>query len=237
MSLSLEAKRELNDTIQALSLAADDSKSFVVSVVEAAARGLPTSNILCNDRALARRRALYNDSPGNGSVFQGRAFHVSAFEYGHFEAADESLATWACHGDSMRCGPFVTFPRCRRGDTLWTSAERGDELRAYDVLTSGNGRYTAIMQFDGNFVVYEDCQPNPWGQGAIWNTFTCGHGSYPHTLTLQADGNLVLTDRFRSALWRSRSGGSARGPFRLCMQDDGALVLYDSWGGAVWSSR
>jgi hypothetical protein len=98
-------------------------------------------------------------------------------------------------------------------------------------LTSPNGAYRAVMQSDGNFVVYGPA-------GAIWATGTSGPNP---RLSMQADGNLVLYSStvFPSgadqALWHTRTvdwSGTL-----LIMQDDGNLVLYRIDGTALWSSK
>jgi hypothetical protein len=54
-----------------------------------------------------------------------------------------------------------------------------------------------------------------------------------YTLTMQGDGNLVLSAG-GSALWASNTAGSAAD--EAIMQGDGNLVLYTSSGSAAWSS-
>jgi len=133
-----------------------------------------------------------------------------------------------------------------RRDILWesgTSQRFGDTLnenqrmKGNEKLISNNGRYSAIMQADGNFVVY--------GGTRLWasNTFALNSTCY---LTLQSDGNLVLYDAFNKALWASGTNGrrhhSHQGhhhhhhPLRLVMQDDGNLVLY-SGTTPLWATN
>jgi hypothetical protein len=93
-----------------------------------------------------------------------------------------------------------------------------------DKLVSTDGRFTAIMQSDGNFVVYYN------GHGALWSTGTNGNsGAY---VVMQADGNLVVRRSDGVALWASNTSGSG---LYLTMQTDGNLVMYGP-GGAYWSS-
>lgn len=98
------------------------------------------------------------------------------------------------------------------------------QRRAGSVLRSMNGTYQALMQGDGNFVVY--------GAGrALWAT---GTQTPAAALALQSDGNLVLYDTSGRARWASGTSGSG-GADVLAMQDDGNLVLYSA-GRAVWAS-
>ncbi|SDS20812.1 CHAP domain-containing protein [Nocardioides scoriae] len=121
------------------------------------------------------------------------------------------------------------------GLPLWSSRggrtpNREDVLAAGSVLNTGqsvrsrNGSYTAIMQSDGNFVVYG---PN----GATWSTGTGGVG--PGVVAImQTDGNLVLYAPGGRAIYSSGTAPSSGA--QLAMQDDGNLVIYGS-GGALWA--
>jgi hypothetical protein len=109
---------------------------------------------------------------------------------------------------------------------------------------------TAIMQGDGNFVVY-----NPRG-GVVWSTYTQGQpGSY---LALQSDGNLVVYNASGWPIWSVNSPftppwgcgtltigqglsqgttmSSCDGRYTLSMGADGNLVLFKSGAGPVWAS-
>lgn len=90
-------------------------------------------------------------------------------------------------------------------------------------LVSANRSYRAVMQDDGNFVVYGPT-------GAQWSSRTAG--SDVNRLVLQTDSNLVLYGS--RAHWHTGTTGT--GSDRLVMQDDGNLVLY-AGARAVWSSR
>lgn len=101
----------------------------------------------------------------------------------------------------------------------------GQSLSGGQMLTSPNGSYRAVMQGDGNFVVYQ-------GSRALWSSKTNGSGA--DRVAMQGDGNVVVYAG-SSAKWASgtvRSGGSA-----LVMQDDGNLVLYATGSRAIWSSK
>ncbi|MCI2958593.1 hypothetical protein MN032_12895 [Agromyces atrinae] len=110
------------------------------------------------------------------------------------------------------------------------SGSFGDTLGAVSTLPtnmyleSGNGRYRAVMQTDGNLVVYDNGR-------AIWANDRRGANA---SLTMQGDGNLVSYAGGR-AIWAT--GTTGRGAVRLVMQNDGNLVLYTASGQAVWASR
>jgi hypothetical protein len=121
----------------------------------------------------------------------------------------------------------------------------GPGLAQGQEIDSPNGRFRALMQTDGNFVIYD--------QGsAIWATGTQGTGLAPYRLAVQPDGNLVIYGSSANdvslpgfgvckansaciATWATGTGGGSA-PYTLKMQDDGNLVLYDSTSSAVWAS-
>lgn len=98
------------------------------------------------------------------------------------------------------------------------AADDDDTLSAGEVLTVGqslfstNGLYRAVVQGDGNFVVYGS-------QGPRWWTGTSGSGA---GLAMQNDGNVVLYAGGGARWWTGTSGSGGR----LVMQGDGNLVLY-----------
>lgn len=94
----------------------------------------------------------------------------------------------------------------------------GATLKGGDYLLSPNGQYSAVMQDDGNFVLY-------WGRwpdrllGPMWASDTGGKTGV--TATMQTDGNLVLND----GGWVTGTGGKS-GPLFAAMQDNGDFALW-----------
>ena len=110
----------------------------------------------------------------------------------------------------------------------------GESLGIGQKLTSSNGKYTLIMQGDGNLVLYTESNT------PVWATRTQGLGAV--RASLQEDGNLVLYTkdverRFRrdvpAAVWASHTSGEN---VRLILQDDRNLVIYTADGRALWAS-
>ncbi len=118
-----------------------------------------------------------------------------------------------------------------RGSTL----AAGDYLNVNDYLRSKNGAYMALMQTDGNFVVYRG-MPGVGGT-PIWATNTSRSGAC--FATMQVDGNFVLYDgvphRQGAPFWASNTAVSTRGAYFLLMQDDGNLVIYR--GSPTWATN
>jgi hypothetical protein len=108
---------------------------------------------------------------------------------------------------------------------LWASYSNGARYSDGDAITSPDGQSFAVMQADGNFVVY-----TPWG--VRWASNTSGrHAAY---LVLQADGNAVIFSD-TVPVW---SAGSTIGAFtRLSMGNDGNLVAIAPAGNTVWSTN
>ncbi len=102
----------------------------------------------------------------------------------------------------------------------------GQERSAGQDLRSANGRYRAVVQDDGNLVVYA-----PDGR-VLWHSAT--RGDPGGRMALQSDGNLVLYSSAGRALWHSDTWGTPGS--RLVLQDDGNLVLYAGPGAPIWFS-
>jgi len=91
-------------------------------------------------------------------------------------------------------------------------------------LHSASGRYTLIMQEDGNLALY--------GQsGNLWHAATNGNPS-AHAV-FQGDGNFVVYGPVGQVYWNSGTGGHPGSV--LVLQDDGNLVIYQG-GTAVWNT-
>lgn len=116
-----------------------------------------------------------------------------------------------------------------RGSTLGTN----QALYEGDYLSSGNGYY-AVMQNDGNFVLYSTMHWIP--HNAAWASGTNGKGAPGRRIIMQSDGNLVIYDSYNSPIWASNTCQSGSPPFRLVMQTDRNLVIYDGYGSATWAT-
>jgi len=101
-------------------------------------------------------------------------------------------------------------------------------------LLSNNGRFTAVMQPDGDFVIYDlnDGETQPNGR-ALWATNTGQPQDVNYWMNYQSDGNFVLYGN-SAALWASNTDGTS--PGSVSMQVDGNLVVYDSARDAKWAS-
>ncbi len=101
-------------------------------------------------------------------------------------------------------------------------------LQKGEYLTSANGRYNAVMQSDGNFVVY---QVSPSTSRAIWST-----GSSGWYARMQNDGNFVIYNQSGTWNWTSQTGGRPLNMANyLIINDDGSLEIYANYA-SVWRS-
>jgi hypothetical protein len=122
------------------------------------------------------------------------------------------------------------------GDSMQSNGFMG--LAPNQQLVSANGSYRAVMQTDGNFVVYGP-------SGATWASGTNGKGSGPYMALMQPDGNLVVYAKSSNCssgtactpTWASNTNGKGTPPFTLIMQNDGNLVVYDSSKAPIWASH
>jgi hypothetical protein len=106
------------------------------------------------------------------------------------------------------------------GDRLMS----GQQLSPDEYIESADGSYAAVMQGDGNLVVYGPA-------GAIWASGTAVAGT---SLVMQGDGNLVAYRPNAQPVWHTFT--SDRSDALVKMQDDGNLVVYRTDGTPLWAS-
>jgi hypothetical protein len=122
-------------------------------------------------------------------------------------------------GLSLIVGLAQAAPAVASSNTL----QPGQSLSAGQALWSTNGKYEALMQGDGNFVLYGP-------SGALWSSNTYG-GHNNRVLDMQGDGNLVIYGP-SGALWATNTTDIAG--VSLVVQNDSNLVLYAPGGIALW---
>lgn len=117
-------------------------------------------------------------------------------------------------------GPFMA------GKGAWLPA--GQYLAVDDYLVAANTQYFAIMQADGNFVIYQGSDPSH--QGAfVWNSGTA-RGQGQCFAIMQADGNFVIyqgSDPSHQGAFVWNTGiAPGQGQSYAILQDDGIFVIY-----------
>lgn len=105
-----------------------------------------------------------------------------------------------------------------------SSLTSGTMLFAGQHIETLNRTYDAVLQSDGNFVVYKNSVP-------VWASWT--GGTRASRLVMQPDGNLVLYNPAGAAVWASWTPG--RGPSSIYIQSDGNLAIYNAQGQPTWN--
>jgi Right handed beta helix region len=102
----------------------------------------------------------------------------------------------------------------------------GQRLRAGDSFPSCDRRFALVLDKLGNLRLAQ-------GSTTLWSAPTSAGANA--TLTLQTDGDLVLTDAAGGVVWTTRTEGHPG--TRLQVQDDGNLVLLDAAIVPIWASN
>jgi hypothetical protein len=95
-------------------------------------------------------------------------------------------------------------------------------------IVSMNGRFTFVLQSDGNLVLY-----GPQSQ-PMWASNTAGRTNV-REVSMQNDGNCVLYDACNAHLWASNSANNP-GAY-LVVQHDGNTVIYNSANYPIWATN
>ena len=91
-------------------------------------------------------------------------------------------------------------------------------------ITSPGIKYFAIMQADGNFVVYNGSGPSNNSGTVKWDM-----GSHNN-------GNISPGSYGSAAIWRASSNGGT-GPRKVGLTDTGILQVIDSTGAIIWQTN
>lgn len=132
-----------------------------------------------------------------------------------------------------------------KGASVTARTGRNQYLSPGDFLA--NGRFRAVMQGDGNFVIYDDQARvgNTTKSVAQWSTCTALEGGYSgYQFVVQEDGNIVIYATPKSNggkrwVWATGTSG-AKGYYTLKLESDGDLVLYNGSyanGSKRWSRK
>lgn len=143
--------------------------------------------------------------------------------------SDGNLVIYSTSGRALWSSDAVP-PAPTKRDTLTS----GQQLVAGEQLTSADSRFRAVLQGDGNFVLYDTVVTSLVGgvvtDRVIWSSGTSGSGN---RLAMQSDGNVVIYSAQGRALWSTGTGGNPGA--RLVLQNDANLVVYSSGGRALWT--
>jgi hypothetical protein len=144
-------------------------------------------------------------------------------------ALTASLALPAAQAQQMHLDGYQIV-----GNTL----ENGKSLKPGEGIRSGQNRFAAVLQKDGNFCLYQLDAQNLNRGNFVKCTMTVGaEDKKGARLTMQQDGNLALYNAANAHLWSTDTyrGGDDKQGRRLAMYDDGNLVLLSKSEKAIWS--
>ena len=172
-----------------------------------------------------------NGNPGAYAVMQGDGNLVVYTAQGAALWQSQTYGKGASFAQLQDDGNFVLYTSAEK--SVWQTGTKyypsrldaGGSLAAGQRLQSPNGAFEAVMQGDGNFVLYG---PSGW----TWQSGTNGSGA--NRVAVQTDGNLVLYDAGNAWKWQSRTNGRTGG--FLQVQDDGNMVLYDASSTWIWQT-
>ena len=122
----------------------------------------------------------------------------------------------------------------------------GQYLSSGDYMESDNGQYFAIMQSDGNFVVYHGTGPSN-NLGLVWASGTGGRPTGAFFAIMQGNGEFVIyrgtgPSNNLGYVWSSSHTALPTGQYFAIMQDDANFVVYHGTGpsnnlGLVWATN
>eukprot|EP01022_Parablepharisma_sp_SALTPOND_P016837 TRINITY_DN2565_c0_g1_i1.p1 TRINITY_DN2565_c0_g1~~TRINITY_DN2565_c0_g1_i1.p1 ORF type:complete len:265 (-),score=13.20 TRINITY_DN2565_c0_g1_i1:229-1023(-) len=97
-------------------------------------------------------------------------------------------------------------------------------------LVSPNGNCRAVMQHDGNFVVYQGPAT------VVWSSGTKYYGWGPYRLVMTSYGRPTIYDSEDRDLWNTGSAKTTGGIW-LFLEDTCELVLTNNWPSVTWTSE
>lgn len=188
---------------------------------------------------------MYNQLEGGDPVWASNVYNKGGSPCRLVMQDDGNLVQYNAHNTPMWCtrtdggqqspcsGPGEPLDcDCYENGPLQRHPRMGERTILHEggMLVSDNGQFRAVMQEDGNFVVYDGDEP-------LWASETMGKGG--KILVLQEDQHLVMYDVAEggSAVWATQVYGKGDSPCHLVMQDDGNLVQYNANMEAMWCTR
>ena len=141
---------------------------------------------------------------------------------------------------------MITEPHTGRPIRLYNKSDGGksvgnqmnirERLKKGYELTSKNGIYHAVFQYNGDVVIYKSFKFKP--TTVIWKANTASVKPRPNFFSLKEDGNLTLYDAENKVCWSSKIPIKPDiVPQKLVLEDDGYLVIYDEYKKKLWSSK
>ncbi|MEE3404912.1 MAG: peptidoglycan amidohydrolase family protein [Acutalibacteraceae bacterium] len=138
---------------------------------------------------------------------------------------------------------YCTANSARVSGSIWSSRNSisctsimNSALQTTQCLVSENGQYRAIMQTDGNFVIYPAPTASDAAPKAIWHSHTCNKGVT--RFWLQQDGNLVARKTDGTPVTASNTGRSPYANYTMTLTNSGYLEVRNTDTSAlIFTSR
>ena len=104
-------------------------------------------------------------------------------------------------------------------------------------IWSSKCEFTAVMQTDGNFVLYSYQLNTTADPISLWSSGT-DHQTQEVYFHPQSDGNLVIyIESTHTAIWQSSTAHKGTPPYTLVLQDSGNLAWYDNTSAIIWQTQ
>jgi len=143
---------------------------------------------------------------------------IYSHEYGYPDGAQHQIFT-----DSFDCIENI-------GDTLISNTNTNSISSADGTQLASPSCGTKLTLGDNGNVEFSDVHNG----STYWSPKTAGKGNGPFRLTMQNDGDLVLTDADSSSIWNSGTAGQGCAPYSLKVRDVAKLSVVDCNGETLW---
>lgn len=171
---------------------------------------------------------------------------LGCFKPVHRESGTFILFFWIlCYSNfsnNVMLAGTVDIPSYAKVPSFWNTSTRNEILISQGhgtypsftlgLITSSDNAYDKELS-ENQLAIYFFRTPNDVDPTFIWSSNISGV-SYGAYLNLTFDGNLVVSDEYRTELWSSDTSGLAVESMHL--KDDGNLVLLNGKGVPVWES-
>eukprot|EP01084_Bolivina_argentea_P011514 21521_1 len=176
--------------------------------------------------------------------FNNCEWHSCPYDQNKKDACTQDLGRCPSgHSVSRDLNNGCKFARCRDGFVyLGNEITEGQKILSGEGLLSDNNKYKAVMQTDGNFVVYKLDPSNGNIQHELWHSYMNGEHSLSSTegryMIYQNDNNFCM---YAASTDYQPRWCTMNDPFNaptgvVIMQDDSTLCVYDGYRRALWSS-
>ncbi|KAL0487295.1 hypothetical protein AKO1_012181 [Acrasis kona] len=189
---------------------------------------------------------LFGDGVANQYHFEHTPERMRPAFYLNTIATMRQRTSWTIPVLTAFLGVAISVVSKRDSKRSLDTLRQGEQLCQGTALKARGKDYYAILQNDGNFVVYRSKLFVK--ENAIWCSNSQGIGTAPYLLEVSLIGEICIKDKDELNVWSSwgpesyvknpyKGAPNIPVPFRLVMQDDRNLVVKDKDNRGVWSTR